>query len=234
MSESQVDERVKSYIEMEDPDVIMDLRELQSGRESKFDVFWDECSKYLQECIGLAVDDKRHSNVTHMASAISVRDLLQQVTIRCPPSTPLPSRSWLSLQFWPKSSHNHSKIHYTGRYFVKYMIQARQFRKNHEDAHFAASVFRYQREMAIMFKEYSLFLCIDDKHRVKMGEPGYPVAAAERGKRVLVSRDLKFEVSDHDFCKFSLIPSVCLIVDIPDDISGSWYSGQVLVGLKEG
>ena len=114
------------------------------------------------------------------------------------------------------------------------MIQARQFRKNHEDAHFAASVFRYEREMVIMFKEYSLFLCIDDKHQVKVGEPGYPVAAAERGKIVLVSRDLKFEVSDHDFCKFSLIPSVCLIVDIPDGITGSWYSGQVLVGLKEG
>ena len=67
-----------------------------------------------------------------------------------------------------------------------------------------------------------------------LGEPRYPVAAAERGKRVLVSRELKFEVSDHDFCKFSLIPSVCLIVDIPDDITGSWYSGQVLIGLKEG
>ena len=50
-------------------------------------MFWDECSKYLQECIGLADDDSRHFNVTHMASAISVRDLLQQVTIRCPPST---------------------------------------------------------------------------------------------------------------------------------------------------
>ena len=71
---------------------------------------------------------------------------------------------------------------------------------------------------------------MDDKHRVKVGEPRYPVAA-ERGKRVLVSRDLSFEVSDHDFCKFSLIPSVCLSVDIPDDITGSWYSGQVLAAI---
>ena len=140
LSESEVDKRVKLYIDVEDPDVIMDLRELKSGRESKFDVFWDECAKHLQECIGLAIDDRRHSNVTHMGSAISVRDLLQQVTARCPPSTPIPSRSWLSLQFWPKSSHNHSKIHYTGRYSVNYMIQARQFRKDHEDAHYAGSV----------------------------------------------------------------------------------------------
>ena len=46
LSESEVDKRVKLYIDMEDPDVIMDLRELKSGRESKFDVFWDECAKH--------------------------------------------------------------------------------------------------------------------------------------------------------------------------------------------
>ena len=37
-------------------------------------------------------------------------------------------------------------------------------------------------ECAIRFKEHSLFLCIDDKHKAKVGEPGYPVAAAERGR----------------------------------------------------
>ena len=71
--------------------------------------------------------------------------------------------------------------------------------------HFAACVFRYQREMAVMFCEKSVFVCMDDKHRVKVGEPHYPVAAAERGKKVLVSRNSSFEVLDHDFTKFSLI-----------------------------
>lgn len=56
---------------------------------------------------------------------------------------------------------------------------------------------------------------MDDKHRVKVGEPHYPVAAAERGKKVLVSRGTSFEVADHDFTKFSLVPSVSLVVDIP-------------------
>ena len=63
------------------------------------------------------------------------------------------------------------------------MIQARQFRNDHEDSHYAAAVFRYQRELAMMFHQHSTFHCIDDKHRVKVG---YPMAAAERGKRVLV------------------------------------------------
>lgn len=114
------------------------------------------------------------------------------------------------------------------------MIQARQFRKDHEDAHYAAAIFRYLREMAIHFRAHSTFVCMDDKHRIKVGEPGFPVAAAERGRRVLVSRNANFEVADHDFTRFSIIPSVSLFVDIPENIESSWYTGQVKVGLKEG
>ena len=75
---------------------------------------------------------------------------------------------------------------------------------------------------------------MDDKHCVKVREPNYPVAATERGRRVLVRQNEMFQVGDHDFTKFSLIPSVSLSVDIPDDVSGSWYSGDVFIGLKEG
>ena len=34
-----------------------------------------------------------------------------------------------------------------------------------------------------------MFISLDDKHRIKVGEPGFPVAVAERGRKVLVSRD---------------------------------------------
>ena len=78
INEVELDERVKMYVEMEDEDIVYDLRELQSGKKSKFDAFWDECEKFLQEDVGLAVDERRHSQVTHMSRAISVRDLLEQ------------------------------------------------------------------------------------------------------------------------------------------------------------
>ena len=182
----------------------------------------------------MAAEERRHSEVTHLARAISVRDLVQQVSARCPPATPIPCRSWLSLQFWPKSKHTHSKVHYTGRFKVKYMVQAWQFRKDHDDTHYAAAIFRYERECAVKFRENSIFVCMDDKHRIKVGEPNYPVAAAERGKKVLVKRNESFQVGDNDFTKFSLIPSVSLVVDIPDDVTQSWYTGNVFIGLKEG
>ena len=36
-------------------------------------------------------------------------------------------------------------------------------------------------------------IVVDDKHQIKVGEPGFPVAAAERGQRVRVSCDTTFE-----------------------------------------
>lgn len=38
---------------------------------------------------------------------------------------------------------------------------------------------------------------------------------------------------DHDFTRFSLIPSVTLLIDVPDKIDGSWYEGEVHVGFKD-
>ena len=38
---------------------------------------------------------------------------------------------------------------------------------------------------------------------------------------------------DHDFTKYSIIPSVVLLTEIPEESCGSWYGGQVVVMLKE-
>ena len=40
-------------------------------------------------------------------------------------------------------------------------------------------------------------------------------------------------VGDHDFSKCSLIPSVLLEIDVPDNINGSWHRGQVHVAIKD-
>ena len=79
-----------------------------------------------------------------------------------------------------------------------------------------------------------MFFCMDDKHRVKVGEPNYPVAAAKGGRRVLVHLNQTFQVGDHDFTKFSQILFVGLSVDIPTDVAESWYAGDIIIGLKEG
>ena len=113
------------------------------------------------------------------------------------------------------------------------MVQSRQFQCFHVDAHYASALFRYQKEFAIRFRDYANFFCMDDKHSCKVGEPSCPVAAVHRGKRVIVRIYQSFQVSDHDFSKISVTPSVILDVDVPESIDGSFYDGQVYVGLKE-
>ena len=69
------------------------------------------------------------------------------------------------------------------------MVQNRQLHCNHIDLHYASALFRYLKELAIKYKDDAYLIFIDDKHRCKVGEPGYPVAAVERGRQVLVAHN---------------------------------------------
>jgi len=55
------------------------------------------------------------------------------------------------------------------------------------------------------------------------------VAAAKRGRRVLVRAGMTFEVRDRDFTECNIVPSVVLVINIPDKIEEPWYRGQVYV-----
>jgi hypothetical protein len=92
------------------------------------------------------------------------------------------------------------------------MVQFRQLRSQHVDSHYAAAGFKYLREFCVKFQPFCTFLSLDDKHQIKVGEPGYPVAAVERGRQVLVSRDQVFSVGDHDFKKIQ-DNTICCIKD---------------------
>lgn len=90
-TEEEVDKRVKQMLEMEseDPQTLINLAEVtMEEHKTRFDTFWSECRKFLSEDVGLAVDDRRHTSVTHLAKAISVHG---QVKARCPPDCPIPS-----------------------------------------------------------------------------------------------------------------------------------------------
>ena len=135
------------------------------------------------EDVGTAVDERRHSQVAHVAKAISVCDFKQPVEQRCPPGTPIPCDKLVRLQFVPAHKCYRSASKYTSFLQVKKRVQQSQWRKDHEDA---ACIFWYMRQYAVLFCRLSVFACLDDKHKVKVGEQNYPVAAAERGRQVLV------------------------------------------------
>ncbi len=49
-AEESIDERVTEALSMEDPNIIIDLRELNSNGSDRFKVFWEKCSQYLSSC----------------------------------------------------------------------------------------------------------------------------------------------------------------------------------------
>ena len=84
-----------------------------------------------------------------------------------------------------------------------------------------------------MVRDYCMFIYLDDKHKVKIGEPDFPVTSTERGRRVPMAVNESLQAGDRDFTKFGIIPSVTFLVDVPDNIEGSWYTGNVYVGVKD-
>ena len=131
----------------------------------------------------LAVDDWRHATasmetgdvVVNMALAISASDLhkkycLEAEKVGLITAEEMLSLSWFKLQFWPKDATTHSALKYTGRVSVKYMIQQCMARKAHDDAHYAGAVYKYAREYAISICDLVSFICINDKHKISVGE----------------------------------------------------------------
>ena len=142
---------------------------------------------------------------------------------------PIPSVQWVCLQFHPKNPRTKAAVQFRKTIPVKMMIQQRQFRHSHVDAHYCAAIFRYLKEYVLKLRDQALMVCLDNKHRIKVGEPGLPM---ERGKKVLVSLNQTFEVCDHNFTCFSLIPSVTLLINIPDKIDESCMKVRFMLASK--
>lgn len=64
--------------------MILDLREHNEGQPTKYSVFFDHAKTYIENVVETAVDDRRHDTIQHLATAMSVSDLLNQVKGTCP------------------------------------------------------------------------------------------------------------------------------------------------------
>lgn len=105
--------------------------------------FFNEVEKFINEYELKAVDDRRHGLVSHLAVAMSIAGLRNQIVSRLPQSSAIPSVEWLRLQFMPKNPALAFASQYTGRFPLKHRIQSRQFKAFHIDAHYAAALQKY-------------------------------------------------------------------------------------------
>ena len=219
-------QRLKFLLDSQDPEVVYDLRDANPGRPTIFEPFWCAVESLINDKALAAVDSRRHGIVCHFALAYSVRDLRDQV-LKKHPDIQVPSLEWIHAQLWPRNPFQRAAAKYTGRLQLKHMVQSRQLHADHVDAHYAAAIFKYQKKFAVMFREHVAMVCLDDKHNIKIGEPGFPVAAVDWGREVVVGSNSTFQVGDHDFTKAKVTPSVTLHCDVPKSLDETFYHGSV-------
>lgn len=234
--QAEVDERVLHFLARSDDEgIILDLRENNGATgKSKFDTFWHETEKYFNE-MNTAVQERRHSANSYLPFAISISDLRNQIASRCPEGTPIPSEELIRLQMWPKNPTTKRALQHTGRFTVRFAVQQRQLRAEHEDSKFCQMQFKLIKEFVVQNRSNTLMICLDDKAVVPVGAPGAPISTGVRGhNRSMTSTESNTLLSlDHDFHLCGLIPSVALDVEIPSSTSESFYSGQVYVTVKD-
>lgn len=233
--EESVDLRVAEYLlKSDDPKLVLDLRKY-NGRpqDPKLDPFWKELQQYLDE--KSVVHERRQNEVSYMPFAISVRDLREQILKRMPPDAIAPSESWLRLNFYPSNPYIESAAKYTGKFKVKYCVQQRLLRVQHEDSDFAFYQYGLLKSMAVKWKDQALMQCLDDKAIIPVGDPKKPLPAVGRthGGGLVAGNNNNLLCADHDYHTCGIVPSVCLMVDIPNDVKGSFYHGDVHITIKD-
>lgn len=114
---------------------------------------------------------------------------------------------------------------------VKLVKAANNLRKEHTDAHFAASTIVYLKDLAVLMgSQCTFFLSQDDKARIPLGLP-----AASKQAPLLMHLEYRIQLPDHDWVvadRHKLIPSVyagCVIKD-----GRVTYSGPTSIFIRSG
>ena len=75
---------------------------------------------------------------------------------------------------------------------------------------------------------------MDDKAKVSVGEPGTPESASNHNRKALTKSNVELEASDHNYHVANLTPSaVTFMVDIPEEVTKSFFTGHIYVGIKD-
>ena len=93
-NDEEIDKRVKLMFTINDPRIVTDLRHLNEGQPKIYDEFWEYAKRYIEGKANdsvVAIDERRHDIISHIALAISAKDLLEQISKTCPSNVRIPS-----------------------------------------------------------------------------------------------------------------------------------------------
>ena len=232
--QGEVDKRLMEYLSAGDnAEFAYDLRE-NNGRvkDKKFDPFWKKLGEKINE--DSVAHERRLRPVAYMPVAVSVRALVDSIKAELPDGTPIPGLTTVRLSFWPCNPYLHSSISYSADFKVKRAVQQRMVKVRHDDANYAFNYAFYMKNVAVKFKEYSVFISVDDKAVIPVGEPNIPISTGVHPhNRSMVAAGTQLAAADHDFHIAGIVPSVDFLIDIPESVSDSFYQGSIHATLKD-
>ena len=79
-------------------------------------------------------------------------------------------------------------LHYTGKFKMRRMVQARLFRKSNPNSYCANAVFKFMKIRAVKNRHDVAFFSANAKCKVPVGEPDFPIASVTCGKKVIYDR----------------------------------------------
>ena len=177
--------------------------------------------------------ERRSDGLSRTALSASVRSMYREICGRCPPDTHVPSRVTFEHSFYPTCPEKRSTAVYVPKFPVVLKVQTRTMRKAHIDAAYGAKSFKDMKRLAVHLREYCLLISQDDKCKVPVGEVGNLVAATQHTRSLPQVDGVQASALDHSVNKFNIIPSVTLLVDIPETIEESFHRGKVFITLKD-
>src|SRR6266542_6477455 len=86
INKAKINERIRNALDLDDSEITIDLREHNNGRPSKYDIFWEIAAQYLEGKVVdavITVNERKHNSIIHLATAISVNDLLYKIKHEC-------------------------------------------------------------------------------------------------------------------------------------------------------
>ena len=86
-----------------------------------------------------------------------------------------------------------------------------------------------------MYNNHTIMISVDDKCIVPVGEPSCPVSTGVCGhNRSLVPvNGPQLQALDHDFHLHGIVPSVSFVIDLPEQVSDSFFRGHAFVTVKD-
>ena len=219
---------------------------------TKFELFWTECRKILIPTS--SAEERRHSDIAYASEVISIPSLIRRATENLQKQVedgtltelpPIPSTEWVRLQFAANNDTVEKAAHFAGVLGVKRAIQKRTLSKEHEDQHWVNAMTRYHLEWIIelrLLTKLVEFFGQDDKAKIPVGDRVAVSTGVRRSATSIVPVEGGQEMlraMDHDFGYGNLTPSVTLRCNIPNDMSGSFFSGgvdgfgQIFVTLRD-